>query len=101
MTNFTAIIDENITSDSFVIDLNATDRDSGLFGELIYSISNIQGPSEPDGTFNINEATGTIRTVGIFDIEQFAGPYILTVSYTDSCMETQQLCIYISTGKCK
>ena len=85
MQTFNASINENSPSDMSVATLSARDDDSGAFGRLTYSISDVQGPTgpEPNGSFVIDERTGVVRTVGNFDRELFEGPYVVTVS--ESC----------------
>ncbi len=58
--------------------ITATDEDSGEFGTVYYSISNVDSAGT-NGTFSIDETTGVVRTNGTFDRETFSGPYIITV----------------------
>lgn len=82
MQVFNASIFENVLPGFAVITLIAEDDDSGDFGRVVYSIANVQGPAapQPNGTFTINEETGAVSTVGLFDRETFTGPYIVIVS---------------------
>lgn len=82
MQNFNASIFENVLPGFPVITLTAQDDDSDELGRVIYNVSDVQPPvPQPNGTFVIDENTGVVRTVGLFDREVFAGPYVVTVSY--------------------
>lgn len=80
MTTFNASIAEDTLPGSSVTTLTATDEDSGELGRVIYSITDIQGPSAPNGTFIIEPNTGIVRTEGYFNRESFSGTYLITVS---------------------
>lgn len=77
MQRFNASIFEDALPNFAVIEITAMDDDSGEFGRLNYTISDVLGSG---GTFVIDNATGIVRTAGTFDRETFAGPYIITVS---------------------
>ena len=67
-----------------VISIEATDRDSGLLGELVYSIASVVGPADfltVNGSFIIvpDNNQGVIYTTGTFDRESFEGPYTINV----------------------
>lgn len=79
MQTFNTSIFEDIPSDFSITRLTARDDDSGLFGRLEYSISQILGGTELNATFTIDETSGIVRTEGTFDREVFGGPYIITV----------------------
>ena len=78
--DFNASIFENTPAGFSIITLNATDADSGELGRVMYNVSNIVGSQVPNGTFEIDPDSGIVSTVGYFDREVFAGPYIVTVS---------------------
>lgn len=80
MASFNASIAEDTLPGSSVTTLTATDEDSGELGRVIYSITSVQGPTAPNGTFTIESDTGIIRTEGYFDRERFGGTYVITVS---------------------
>ena len=80
MADFNASITENTLPGSSVTTVTATDEDSGELGRVIYSITDVQGPTEPNGTFMIESNTGIVRTEGYFDRERFSGTYVITVS---------------------
>ena len=85
-TEYNSTIREDLQTNSIVRQLVANDDDSNENGQLTYTITSVTGPltsvSAPDGTFFIDEATGTIRTFGTFDREAFEGPYTVMVSDT-------------------
>lgn len=81
MQVFNASIYEDVLPEFAVITLIAEDRDSGERGRVVYNISDVvPTPPQLNGTFAINENTGVVRTVGLFDRESFSGPYVVTVS---------------------
>lgn len=86
--DFNASIFEDTPPDFSVIRLTATDADSGEFGRVMYTVSDVQGPIPPiasaNGTFVIGPTTGIVRTEGQFDRELFPGPYVVTVSCPSS-----------------
>ncbi|XP_074170191.1 protocadherin alpha-11-like [Rhinolophus sinicus] len=59
---------ENAAKETFVIKLNATDRDEGVNGEVTYSLMSIK----PNGKslFTIDENNGEVRVNGILDYEE-------------------------------
>ena len=80
MTQFNVTISEDINPNTEVTTLTAEDEDSGEFGNIIYSILEVQPQTNLTGTFTIDNTTGTVYSLGIFDRELFAGPYSVTVS---------------------
>lgn len=80
MQRFNASIFEDALPNFAVIEITAMDDDSGEFGRLNYTISDVFGSGGVNGTFVIDNATGIVRTAGTFDRETFAGPYIIIVS---------------------
>lgn len=81
--DFNASIFEDAPPGSSVIRLIATDADSGDLGRVVYTVSDVQGPTQPipsaNGTFVIGYTTGIVSTEGYFDRELFPGPYVVTV----------------------
>ncbi|XP_073077940.1 protocadherin alpha-11 isoform X4 [Manis javanica] len=59
---------ENAAKETFVINLNATDRDEGVNGEVTYSIMSIK----PNGKllFKLDENNGEMRVNGTLDYEE-------------------------------
>ena len=82
-TEYNSTIREDLQSNSIVRQLVASDADSNENGQLTYTITSVTGPlnsvNAPDGTFLIDESSGTIRTIGSFDREAFEGPYTVMV----------------------
>ena len=69
-TSYTIYIKENSTAIQHVIDINATDMDSGINGALTYSFSEIKGSNSERASgdiFSINTSTGEIRTSAVFN----------------------------------
>lgn len=81
MNQFNVPIGEDTPPDTIIIQLNATDEDSGEFGDRIYSIREIIGSAGSiNGSFRIDSSTGEVITEGVFDREGFQGPYEVIVS---------------------
>ena len=78
-TLFNASISEDTLAGVSVASITAEDADSDALGTVSYSISSIS-PLGTNGSFYIDEATGVVSTGGTFDRENFAGPYLVTVS---------------------
>ncbi|XP_012583214.1 PREDICTED: protocadherin alpha-11, partial [Condylura cristata] len=59
---------ENAVKETFVIKVNATDRDEGTNGQVAYSLRSIK----PDGKnlFTLNENSGEVRVNGTLDYEE-------------------------------
>ena len=71
-TSYPVIIEENSTAIQHVIDINATDMDSGINGALTYSFSEITGDNGErvsGDIFSINTSTGEVRTSAVLDRE--------------------------------
>ena len=71
-TSYDVYIEENSTAIQRVIDINATDMDSGINGALTYSFSEITGDNGERASgdiFSINASTGEIRTSALLDHE--------------------------------
>ncbi|XP_073505383.1 protocadherin gamma-B1-like [Phyllobates terribilis] len=60
---------ENITVNSTVIMLNATDNDEGVNAQIAYSFIKTSGNIHHTGIFSINPKTGEIKINGVLDIE--------------------------------
>ncbi|XP_006891250.1 PREDICTED: protocadherin alpha-11 [Elephantulus edwardii] len=59
---------ENAAKDTFVIQLNATDRDEGVNGDLTYTLKSIKPNGRP--LFILDENNGEVRVNGILDYEE-------------------------------
>ncbi|XP_045650429.1 protocadherin alpha-11 isoform X3 [Ursus americanus] len=59
---------ENVAKETFVIKLNATDRDEGVNGEVTYSLMSVK----PNGKllFTLDENNGEVRVNGSLDYEE-------------------------------
>ena len=73
----TVTLSENSIPEGGIVNFTAVDRDSGLFGQVHYSIS-----GKHASHFNISE-TGTVANVRSFDYETDPHSYIITVSASD------------------
>ncbi|XP_073505307.1 protocadherin gamma-B1-like [Phyllobates terribilis] len=60
---------ENITVNSTVIMLNATDNDEGVNAQIAYSFIKTSGNIHHTGIFSINPKTGEIKINGVLDVE--------------------------------
>ncbi|XP_045685012.1 protocadherin alpha-11 isoform X5 [Phyllostomus hastatus] len=71
---------ENAASETFVVKLNATDRDEGINGEVTYSMLSVK----PGGKslFTIDENNGEVRVNGTLDYEK-TKLYEIAVQATD------------------
>ncbi|XP_054424557.1 protocadherin alpha-12-like [Pteronotus mesoamericanus] len=67
--SYEAVLFENVPNDTRVIQLNASDLDEGLNGEISYGIRMIL-PASEKCMFSINPETGEIRIFGILDFEE-------------------------------
>ncbi|XP_029968714.1 protocadherin gamma-A5-like [Salarias fasciatus] len=65
---YTVSLDENAPTGTTVIQLNATDLDEGLNGEIEYSFGKTQKKKVQD-TFELDSVTGEIRVKGMVDFE--------------------------------
>ncbi|XP_051649896.1 protocadherin beta-16-like [Manacus candei] len=71
---------ENISQDTLVVVVSASDLDSGTYGEIAYSI--VQNSKENFETFKINPETGQIRLKKPLDYEE-TKTYEIDVQATD------------------
>ncbi|XP_028383467.2 protocadherin alpha-11 isoform X10 [Phyllostomus discolor] len=71
---------ENAASETFVIKLNATDRDEGINGEVTYSMLSVKPGGKP--LFTIDETNGEVRVNGTLDYEK-TKLYEIAVQATD------------------
>uniref|UniRef100_A0A8B9GN06 Cadherin domain-containing protein n=1 Tax=Astyanax mexicanus TaxID=7994 RepID=A0A8B9GN06_ASTMX len=65
---YTVMVNENVPKGSIVVQVNATDSDEGLNGEIVYSMSNNINNKIQD-LFEINQITGDIIVKGLLDFE--------------------------------
>ena len=82
MTSYTVAVVENLDSGYPVIDINATDADSGSFGTLKYSmtVQNNDGSDvTSDNIFAINQTTGEIQTNAVLDHEQVTQYHLMVM----------------------
>ncbi|XP_068613957.1 protocadherin alpha-3-like [Brachionichthys hirsutus] len=78
---YTVSLDENSPRGTLVIQLNATDLDEGLNGEVEYAFGKTQKKNVRD-TFELNNVTGEIRVKGNVDFED-TEVYRLNVQASD------------------
>ena len=79
-TSYDVYIEENSTAIQRVIDINATDMDSGINGALTYSFSEITGDNGKKASgniFSINASTGEIRTSAVFNCKTDASYHLI------------------------
>ena len=81
---YTVQVDEHSDTGTLVITVEADDADSGLFGQVRYSITNHDA-----NVFSINETSGAISVNGDIDRET-VDSYTFTVQATDSGSVTAQ-----------
>ncbi|KAM5301554.1 protocadherin alpha-12 isoform 8-T8 [Glossophaga mutica] len=67
--SYTAVLFENVPNDTRVIQLNASDLDEGLNGEISYGIRMVL-PASEKCMFSIHPETGEIRIFGKLDFEE-------------------------------
>lgn len=65
---YKAYIRENSDQGTVLVKLNATDLDSGLYGEISYSFSHM--PDKTKGVVDIDPVTGEVRVAGAIDYEE-------------------------------
>ncbi|XP_059918601.1 protocadherin alpha-5-like isoform X4 [Gadus macrocephalus] len=78
---YKARVNENALNGTRVIQLNASDPDEGVNGELLYSFMK-RGNVDPSSVFDINANTGEIKVNGILDYEKIPA-YELRVQVRD------------------
>lgn len=59
---------ENSARGSVLVKLNATDLDSGIYGEVSYSFSHV--PDKTRGILKVDPVTGEVRVTGALDYEE-------------------------------
>ncbi|XP_064243562.1 protocadherin alpha-13-like isoform X2 [Passer domesticus] len=65
---YNVVLSENALEGTLVAQVNATDSDTGIYGEIIYEIDTTVPPSAGD-LFNIHANSGEIRLTGALDFE--------------------------------
>ena len=78
------------------------DGDADGNGLLQYTITGTAGPATPTtgrGGFVIDGSSGTVRTTGSFDREEFRGPYSIMVSQ-EHVMTSSSFCSDDDVIKC-
>ncbi|XP_027630655.1 protocadherin alpha-9 [Tupaia chinensis] len=68
-TLYTVQLPENVSVGTVVIDLNATDLDEGLNGDITYSFSSDASP-DINSKFHIDATSGEITVMGLIDFEE-------------------------------
>ena len=71
-TTYSLTLSEKTRTGSTLLSVNATDRDSGLMGQLIYSLQDI-----PDSRFGIDALTGNLTLAAYDFISQLLFSYLL------------------------
>lgn len=79
---YEAVIVENLPAGAQVIQVKATDQDSGTNGHIIYSLDPKQNSPEIPELFAVNSETGWVTTLKELDREKM-DKYIITVVATD------------------
>ncbi|XP_033985117.1 protocadherin Fat 1a isoform X1 [Trematomus bernacchii] len=79
---YEAVIVENLPSGAQVIQLKATDQDSGTNGHVVYSLDSKQNSQEISELFAVNSETGWVTTLKELDREKM-NKYIIAVLATD------------------
>lgn len=79
---YEAVVVENLPSGTQVIQVKATDLDSGTNGNVVYSLDPKQNSQEISELFGINSETGWVTTLKELDREQIA-KYKIAVLATD------------------
>ncbi|XP_065884594.1 protocadherin Fat 4-like [Dysidea avara] len=95
-TRYSAMIQESSDTQP-VIDINATDADSGSNGEITYTLTVSSGIRTITGFFIINTTTGEIRTTGLIDREN-ASQYHMTVRITDGGSPANQITVTVDVS---
>lgn len=79
---YEAVVVENLPSETQVIQVRATDQDSGTNGRVVYSLDSKQSPPEISELFAVNSETGWVTTLKELDREK-VDKYTITVLATD------------------
>ncbi|XP_056358651.1 protocadherin gamma-B5-like [Oenanthe melanoleuca] len=77
---YEARVAENLPAGSLVLEVQATDADTGSNGQIFYSFSNV--PESIRALFTVDGNSGEIRTVGPLDFEE-KNKYIFGLEATD------------------
>ncbi|XP_070543956.1 cadherin-23-like [Ptychodera flava] len=72
--NYNSTIDEHSDVGTFVVQLNATDADSGIFGEVTYSLT---GGSRD--LFNVDQKFGNVTVANAEDLDRETSPTYLVI----------------------
>ncbi|XP_042566741.1 protocadherin gamma-A11-like isoform X26 [Clupea harengus] len=67
-TTYRASVKENATKGTYIVTVNATDADSGLYGHISYSFSNLK--EHLINIFSIDGTSGVISVAGNIDFEK-------------------------------
>ena len=84
--NFSAAVSEDIAYDEIIVKIEATDKDSGVNSEIVYSITN----STVNDQFKINSTSGEITINSELDYELYQVHYLI-VTASDSAPIAKQL----------
>ncbi|NXM92367.1 PCDGF protein, partial [Oenanthe oenanthe] len=77
---YEARVAENLPAGSLVLEVQATDADTGSNGQIFYSFSNV--PESIRALFTVDGNSGEVRTVGPLDFEE-KNKYIFGLEATD------------------
>ncbi|XP_040200807.1 protocadherin gamma-B2-like isoform X28 [Rana temporaria] len=75
-------VNENIAVNTTIINVNASDKDSGANGQITYSFSKTSGNVHPSGLFSIHHKSGEIKISNMLDFEETIN-YELSVQAKD------------------
>lgn len=87
---YEAVIVENLPSGAQVIQVKATDQDSGTNGHVVYSLDARQNPQEISELFAVNSETGWVTTLKELDREKM-NKYTVSVLATDQGDKVQHV----------
>lgn len=87
---YEAVVVENLPSGTQVIQVQATDQDSGSNGHVIYSLDPKQNSQEISERFSVNSETGWLTTLKELDREKIS-KYTITVLATDQGDKVQHV----------
>lgn len=79
---YEAVVVENLPGDTPVIQIKATDQDSGTNGQVVYSLDPRQTSEEIAELFAVNSETGWVTTLKELDRER-RSKYTVAVLATD------------------